>query len=377
MLAPWERKRKEELKRKAAEKKDELKRSGSDAAILQNISEDAPNTELGKSQHETCLHLVRSLARDPRKSCVLVFVAGMADIVDLTEKFESANLGGFCGPRRFDLVPVHSEIAHEEQLKAFESAEEGFFKVVIATNSAESSVTLADCDDVIDLGTHKALRYDAASHRAVLAPAWVSRASATQRAGRTGRVRPGRCWRLYSRQRFELLRPYELSEIHRQPLDAVVLNLRSMLDAPVGPMLAQTLEPPAADHVGRSLTALRKQGFLTEPRGDAKAAQYYDWEDTNGDPAAARRAAEALEGLLTPQGRFVALIGVDLRLGRVIAVGNALGCGPVAAAAAAVLSLPRSPLRIANPLVHQDPDEYNALVRDGLLARQRFDAFIQ
>ena len=374
MLAPWERKRKEELARKAAQKKDELKRSGSDAAILQNISEDAPNTELGKSQHETCLHLVRSLARDPRKSCVLVFVAGMADIVDLTEKFESANLGGFCGPRRFDLVPVHSEIAHEEQLKAFESAEEGFFKVVIATNSAESSVTLADCDDVIDLGTHKALRYDAASHRAVLAPAWVSRASATQRAGRTGRVRPGRCWRLYSRQRFELLRPYELSEIHRQPLDAVVLNLRSMLDAPVGPMLAQTLEPPAADHVGRSLTALRKQGFLTEPRGDAKAAAYYDWEDTNGDPAAARRAAEALEGLLTPQGRFVALIGVDLRLGRVIAVGNALGCGPVAAAAAAVLSLPRSPLRIANPLVHQDPDEYNALVRDGLLARQRFDA---
>ena len=105
MLAPWERKRKEELKRKAAEKKDELKRSGSDAAILQNISEDAPNTELGKSQHETCLHLVRSLARDPRKSCVLVFVAGMADIVDLTEKFESANLGGFCGPRRFDFVP--------------------------------------------------------------------------------------------------------------------------------------------------------------------------------------------------------------------------------------------------------------------------------
>ena len=373
LLQPWERKRKEDLRRKALEKKDELKRSGSSATILQNISEDQPPQELGKSQHETCLHLVRSLARDPRKSCVLVFVAGMADIVDLTEKFESANLGGFSGPRRFDLVPVHSEIAHEEQLKAFDEAQEGCFKVVLATNSAESSVTLADCDDVIDLGTHKALRYDAASHRAVLAPAWVSQASATQRSGRTGRVRPGRCWRLYSRQRYELFRPYEQSEIHRQPLDAVVLNLRSMLDAPVGPMLAQTLEPPAADHVGRSLTALRAQGFLTEPRGDARAAAHYDWEDTNGDPAAARRAAEALEGLLTPQGRFVATLGVDLRLGRLVAVGAALGCGPVAASAAAVLSLPRSPLRIANPLVHQDPDEYNALVRDGLLARQRFD----
>ena len=57
--------------------------------------------------------------------------------------------------RKADQVELHQM---REQLKAFESAEEGFFKVVIATNSAESSVTLADCDDVIDLGTHKALQ---------------------------------------------------------------------------------------------------------------------------------------------------------------------------------------------------------------------------
>ena len=227
------------------------------------------------------------------------------------------------------------------------------------------------------MGTHKALRYDAASHRAVLAPAWVSRASATQRAGRTGRVRPGRCWRLYGRERFEVgLRDHELSEIHRQPLDAVVLNLRAMIDAPTGLLLASTLEPPEAAHVNRSLGSLRDSGFLTQPRGDAKAlqaARAYDWEESNGDPYAARRAAEALEGALTPQGRFVASLGVDLRLGRLVAVGASMGCGPAATAVAAVLSLPRSPLRGANPLVHQDPDEYNALVRDGFLARWRFD----
>ena len=180
-------------------------------------------------------------------------------------------------------------------------------------------------------------------------PGFLGLRRRNERAGRV-RVRPAGAGAFIAGKGLSCCRPYELSEIHRQPLGCGCLNLRSMLDAPVGPMLAQTLEPPAADHVGRSLTALRKQGFLTEPRGDAKAAAYYDWEDTNGDPAAARRAAEALEGLLTPQGRFVALIGVDLRLGRVIAVGNALGCGPVAAAAAAVLSLPRSPLRIANPV---------------------------
>ena len=103
MLAPVERKRKEELKRKAAEKKDELKRSGSDAAILQNISEDAPNTELGKSQHETCLHLVRSSGEGPAQVLRFSLRGGHGGHCRSHRKIQSANLGGFCGPRRFDL----------------------------------------------------------------------------------------------------------------------------------------------------------------------------------------------------------------------------------------------------------------------------------
>ena len=75
-----------------------------------------------------------------------------------------------------------------------------------------------------------------------------------------------------------------------------------------------------------------------------------------------------------PQGRFVALIGVDLRLGRVIAVGNALGCGPVAAAAAAVLSLPRSPAQNSEPPSTSRSGRVQRFSKDGLLARQRFDA---
>ncbi|KAH8082991.1 helicase [Aureococcus anophagefferens] len=126
----------------------------------------------------------------------------MADIGDLTDRLEArggAYVGDVAGTaaelRRFECVPVHSELPHEDQARAFAPATDGRFKVVLATNSAESSVTLPDCDDVLDLGAHKALRYDAASHRAVLAPAW--------------------------------------------PLDAVVLNLRAMIDAPVGPLLAR------------------------------------------------------------------------------------------------------------------------------------------
>ena len=361
-LQPWERKRKEvqEQRKKAAREK--LEAEGAAGSSADDALEDAPHAELGKFQHELVVAVCCALARDASKSCALVFVPGMADIGDLTDRLEArggAYVGDVAGAaselRRFECVPVHSELPHEDQARAFAPATDGRFKVVLATNSAESSVTLPDCDDVLDLGTHKALRYDAASHRAVLAPAWVSRASATQRAGRTGRVRPGRCWRLYGKRRFDdALRDHEVSEIHRQPLDAVVLNLRAMIDAPVGPLLASTLEPPKTQHVNRALAALRESGLL-------------------GAPERSANAAASAEGALTPTGAFVAALGVDLRLGRLVALGVALGVGPLATGAAAALSLPKSPLRSANPLVHGDPGEYNSLVRDGLLARAAFD----
>ena len=78
-----------------------------------------------------------------------------------------------------------------EQVRAFEPAPPGTTKIVAATNAAESSVTLPDVDVVIDLGVCKSARWDAGRGCACLTRTWVSRASATQRAGRTGRVRPG------------------------------------------------------------------------------------------------------------------------------------------------------------------------------------------
>ena len=68
---------------------------------------------------------------------------------------------------------------------------EGVTKVILATNAAESSLTLPDVDVVIDLGSYKQVSYDEERKMTQLVRTWVSRASATQRAGRTARVRPG------------------------------------------------------------------------------------------------------------------------------------------------------------------------------------------
>ena len=156
---------------------------------------------------------------------------------------------------------------------------------------------------VICLGTHKALRYDQASHKVQLVNTWISKASSTQRAGRTGRVRPGKVFRLYSKYLFAGMQDHEESEIHRTPLQDVILGLRSMLEASVGftgvvPILKDLLEPPDMRNVHKSFDYLHYAGMITVP------------DDI---------------GALTSKGRLAGNLPVDLQLGCLIAYGVALG----------------------------------------------------
>jgi HrpA-like RNA helicase len=167
-------------------------------------SDDVP-LQLSKDQYNLAVSLIRSVGQVG--SGILVFVSGIADITELTERFE--------GMSRYKLYAIHSDLPFEEQEAAFNPAGPDEVKVVIATNAAESSITLPDVDCVICLGTHKALRYHATTHRVQLVNTWISKASATQRAGRTGRVRPGKVYRLYSRELFEKFQEHEQSEVHR------------------------------------------------------------------------------------------------------------------------------------------------------------------
>ena len=137
-------------------------------------------------------------------------------------------------------------------------AKKGVTKVVLATNAAESSITLPDVDVVIDLGTHKQVQYDEELKVTRLLKAWVSKASATQRAGRTARVRPGSVYRLYSEALFDAMSPHDTSEIHRSPLEATVLQLRSSFDMDVLPILRCVPEVPQPDPPNPGGSPLRR-----------------------------------------------------------------------------------------------------------------------
>jgi ATP-dependent RNA helicase DHX57 len=118
---------------------------------------------------------------------VLIFVPGMNEIVAIMDLIDKVYVPGL----RYSCVPIHSDVPFDEQMTAFDAPASDEVKVIIATNAAESSITLPSVDHVICLGLCKQIVYNPSSHRQMLTAAWISHASAQQRAGRTGRVKAG------------------------------------------------------------------------------------------------------------------------------------------------------------------------------------------
>lgn len=266
-------------------------------------------------------------------SSVLIFVPGMNDIVTIQEEIEKLVVSG----RRYKCFPIHSDIPFDDQMAVFQSSAADEVKIIIATNAVESSVTLPDVDNVICLGLCKQISYNPLSHRKLLLPTWISKASATQRAGRTGRVRPGTVYRLYTRSNYEDdMDQFELGEMVRIPLDSVILTLKGMLhDEEVKPVLMDCLEPPNLDTIERSFDSLFRSRFLTSP-------------DETSD--------------ITSLGTFVSHLGLDLALGSLIGLGIQFGVAAEAVQIAGILSCPQTPWVMSSPLVHE-PEVFNRKYR--------------
>src|SRR6187431_2780334 len=141
---------------------------------------------------------------------------GKAEINATINALRNARLADRC-----IFLPLHGELAPDDQDRAFQGADAR--KIVVATNVAETSVTIDGVCHVVDSGTARVARYDAERGIQTLAIEDISRASADQRAGRAGRTAPGTCWRLWT-ESHHLGRPAKNTpEILRADLAETVL----------------------------------------------------------------------------------------------------------------------------------------------------------
>lgn len=132
-------------------------------------------------------------------------------------------------PLKMQVLPLYSLLPTREQLRVFEPVPEGTRQIILATNVAETSLTIPGTRYVFDCGRSKDRHYDKMTGVQSYDIGWISKASANQRSGRAGRTGPGHCYRLYSSAVYERDFPeFADPELLRMPLDSVVLQLKAM-----------------------------------------------------------------------------------------------------------------------------------------------------
>ncbi|WP_339459801.1 ATP-dependent RNA helicase HrpA [Pseudomonas sp. EA_105y_Pfl2_R69] len=224
-------------------------------------------------------------AEGKRPGDVLVFLPGEREIRDAAEVLRKANL------RLTEVLPLYARLTPAEQQKIF--APMGARKIVLATNVAETSLTVPGIRYVIDSGTARISRYSYRAKVQRLPIEAVSQASANQRKGRCGRVEPGICIRLYSEEDFNGRPAFTDPEILRTNLAAVILQ---MLHLRLGEIDAfPFIEPPDGKAISDGFNLLQELSAVSR------------------------------EGQLTPLGRQLARLPVDPRLGRMVLEGAKQG----------------------------------------------------
>jgi ATP-dependent RNA helicase DHX36 len=151
---------------------------------------------------------------------------------------------GYFPPYQYLVFPLHSLMPTVEQKQIFEEPPHGMRKIIIATNIAETSITIDDVVYVIDCGKIKVTNFDAATNSDILAPQWVSLANANQRRGRAGRVKPGICFHMYSKAREMLLEQFQLPEILRKRLEDVILTAKVLQLGDIEPFFRELIDSP-------------------------------------------------------------------------------------------------------------------------------------
>lgn len=169
---------------------------------------------------ETVAYINDGLVKEGSDGSIIVFLPGVGEIDSCCRKLRS--LGSY-----FEILPLHSALAPDDQKKVFNSYKNKR-KVVVSTNIAETSITIDDVVATVDSGRAKTVFYSAKDNTTRLVEGWISKAESKQRRGRAGRVRAGKCYKLFSTETYEEMQDYPIPEIKRVGLQDLYLNIKAM-----------------------------------------------------------------------------------------------------------------------------------------------------
>jgi ATP-dependent helicase HrpA len=268
----------------------------SDTADPDDPDHDIVRTEM-RDQTEAIVDAINELEKEPPGD-VLVFLSGEREIRDTAEALRDL--------KNTEVLPLYARLPTADQQKVF--APHTGRRVVLATNVAETSLTVPGIRYVVDPGTARISRYSRRTKVQRLPIEPISQASAAQRAGRSGRVAPGVCIRLYSEEDFASRPRFTDPEVQRTNLAAVILQMAALQLGDIEQF--PFLDPPDKRSIRDGVVLLQELGAFDR------------------------------DGAITEVGRRLARLPLDPRIGRMILQSDSEGCVREVLVLAAALSIP-------------------------------------
>lgn len=229
------------------------------------------------------------LSSESNSGSMLIFLPGVLEINSCIRTI-SKNADG-----NFLLLPLHSALSSNDQKKVFKIPPRGVRKIVVATNVAETSITIPDAVCVIDTGRAKSLFYDPKMSTTRLVEDWCSQAEVGQRRGRAGRITNGNCYKLYTKETENKMLKQPIPEIKRIRLENVYLVVKSIGIDQVEEFLNSGLDPPDSSTVKKTREFLDSIGAIVNNQ-------------------------------LTHLGSYLSMLPTDLQSGKLLIFGTIFGC---------------------------------------------------
>ncbi|PZC78880.1 hypothetical protein B5X24_HaOG217074 [Helicoverpa armigera] len=303
----WQR---QKMKRQEAEMQRDIQYKAEIApwleSIRKNISRDVyvalQDSKIEDLNIDLIYELLVYICKDA-PGAVLIFLPGIGDITKLLKKINTSN---FFPKSLYDIYPLHSKLPSLEQHKIFQRPPENVRKIILATNIAETSITIDDIVYVIDCGKIKYSGLNIEDNIPTLQTEWVSQANLRQRRGRAGRCQPGVCYHLVTSFRASKLAERLLPEIQRNSLAEPVLAIKRLRLGKAVDAMSMMPSPPAVTTTERAVKHLFQIGALNN------------------------------EEKLTPLGWHLARLPVHPAAGKLLLLGTIFGCLNRAASVAAV-----------------------------------------
>ncbi|MCD2378734.1 ATP-dependent RNA helicase, partial [Borreliella burgdorferi] len=164
--------------------------------------------------------IVLNVIKEKKAGDILIFLSGEKEIKETIKELQELN-----SKKNLIIFPLYGRMPKEAQEQIFMTTPKNKRKIIVSTNIAETSITIENIKIVIDSGKVKTNKFQTKTHTYSLQEVPISKSSATQRAGRAGRLSKGTCYRLYKREDYQLREDYQKEEIYRTDLSEVVLRM--------------------------------------------------------------------------------------------------------------------------------------------------------